>query len=75
MISDLTKLRLDHAHCRAICDEIGDRLREIMARESMEMSPYLRCLVDRLPELDDVPSPSISPWVEELRWSGIREPA
>lgn len=75
MITDLANLRLDSVHCRAICDEIGDRLREIMGRESMEMSPYLRRLVDRLPELDYVPSPSISPLVEGLRQPDVLEPA
>ena len=30
---DHENLRLDHTHCRAICDEIGERLRETMGQE------------------------------------------
>ena len=58
MPSDQTNLHLDHTHCRAICDEVGYRLREIMGRELADMSPYLRGLVDQLGKLDHVPSPS-----------------
>ena len=54
-------LQLDHTHCRAICDEIGERLREVLGREIPEIPPHLLALLDRLAQLDDAPSiaPSI----------------
>ena len=73
MPSDHSQIRLDHIHCRAICDEIGDRLREMMGRESADMPSYLRRLVDRLGELDDVPSPGIVPVMEDLPAAAIPE--
>jgi len=45
---DHENLRLDHNHCRAICDEIGERLREAMALKSVNMPPQLQRLIDRL---------------------------
>ena len=65
MPSDRTNLRFDHTHCRAICDEIGERLRVDMGRELADMSPYLQRLVDRLDELDCVSSPAIVPLIEQ----------
>jgi hypothetical protein len=70
---DLNNLRLDHTHCRAICDEIGERLLEILGREAADMSPNLRRLVDRLHELDlgHVSSPGIVPLIEDPQDSAI----
>jgi hypothetical protein len=62
---DPASLRLDRTHCRAICDEVGERLRIILARGA-EMPPQLRRLVARLDELDRVTSPSIVPTFEDL---------
>ena len=39
---------LDHIHCRAICDEIGERLRYILGREALEIPPRLLMPVDKL---------------------------
>lgn len=64
MMRDHHQIHLDHTHCRAICDEIGERLRAIMGRELAEMSPRLRSLFDRLHELDHIPSPGIVPLLE-----------
>ena len=78
MPSDQKNLRLDHTHCRAICDEIGERLRDTLGRQSADMSPYLRRLVDRLGELDTVSSPGIVPLIEDLQSltiSGVLERA
>jgi hypothetical protein len=55
---------LDHIHCRAICDEIGERLRDVLAREALEIPPRLLMLVDRLAQLDD--GPSIVPSIDEM---------
>ena len=63
---DRQNLRLDHTHCRAICDEIGERLREALGRET-KIPPHLRRLIDRLGELDDVWSPGIVPLIEDTQ--------
>lgn len=55
---------LDHIHCRAICDEIGERLREVLRREASEIPPRLLMLVDALAQLDH--GPSIVPSIEEM---------
>jgi hypothetical protein len=68
---DHENLGLDHTHCRAICDEIGERLRETMGQESTNMTPYLRRLVDRLDELDNISSPGIAPLIEDPQDSTI----
>jgi hypothetical protein len=55
---------LDRVHCRAICDEIGERLRYAFGREASEMPPRLLMLVDKLAKLDL--APSIVPSIEEM---------
>jgi hypothetical protein len=64
-------IALDHAHCRAICDEIGDRLREVLKPEAMEIPDRLRALLDRLAQLDE--TPSIVPSLEEMSFPNDRE--
>jgi hypothetical protein len=68
-------IQIDHIHARAICDEIGDRLRYVLRRETAELPGYLKHLVARLAELDGeivlatAPSevaPSIIPSLEEM---------
>jgi hypothetical protein len=59
-------LQIDSGHCRAICDEIGDRLRILLDKEPGEIPQRLRMLLDRLAELDGVPAPSIVPAMDEL---------
>ena len=59
-----TAMMLDHIHCRAICDEIGERLREVLRREASEMPPRLLMLVDELAQLDH--GPSIVPSIDEM---------
>jgi hypothetical protein len=80
MARDPKNLRIHPTHCRAICDEIGERLRESLGRESTDMPPYLRRLVDRLDELDldNVSSPGIVPLIEDpldSTISAVLEPA
>lgn len=64
-------LNLDHTHCRAICDEIGQRLDFIM-KPASDIPPRLLYLIDRLAELEkaDLPrlerAPSIVPSIEEM---------
>jgi hypothetical protein len=59
-------LRIDSGHCRAICDEIGDRLRILLDREASEIPQRLQLLIDRLAELDGGKTPSIVPAMEDL---------
>jgi len=56
---------LDHIHCRAICDEIGERLREVLRREASEMPPRLLMLIDEFAQLDHH-GPSIVPSIDEM---------
>jgi len=69
---------LDHTHCRAICEEIGDRLREVLDRNTSRTPPNLQRLIDRLADLERESAPSIVPSFDELdpriAW-GILEPA
>jgi hypothetical protein len=63
---------LDHIHCRAICDEIGERLREVLRREASAIPPRLLMLIDALAELDR--GPSIVPSIEAMSLSLHSEP-
>jgi hypothetical protein len=75
---DHQNLRLDHTHCRAICDEIGERLREIMGQESANIPLSLRRFIGQLDELEYVPSPGIVPLIEDMQdstISAVLEPA
>jgi hypothetical protein len=62
---DAAGLALDSTHSRAICDEIGERLRDALSREVSEIPSYLCQLVDRLAELERVPAPSIVPSIDD----------
>lgn len=57
-------LALDHTHCRAICDEIGDRLRQVLKPDALEVPQRLLGLLDRLAQLEQ--APSIVPSIDEI---------
>jgi hypothetical protein len=66
-----SSLVLDHTHCRAICDEIGERLHFILKPVTTDLPPRLSSLIARLAELErhgirPTPSPSIVPAIDEL---------
>ncbi len=61
-----TMIALDSTHSRAICDEIGERLRDALGQETAEVPSFLSRLVDRLAELDRVSSPSIVPDIDDV---------
>jgi hypothetical protein len=62
--------QIDSGHCRAICDEIGDRLRILLDKEAGEIPRQLRLLIDRLAELDGEQAPSIVPAMDGVAvWS------
>jgi hypothetical protein len=58
--------QIDSGHCRAICDEIGDRLRILLDREAGQLPHQLRLLMDRLAELDGEEAPSIVPAMDDM---------
>ena len=63
-------LQIDSGHCRAICDEIGDRLRIALDKEAGEIPQQLRLLLERLAELDGQQAPSIVPAMGDiLEWT------
>jgi hypothetical protein len=59
-------LQIDSGHCRAICDEIGDRLRILLDKEPGEIPQRLRLLIHRLAELDGVQAPTIVPAMDDM---------
>ena len=61
----VANVSIDEAHSIAICTEIGERLRSVLA-VSAPMPPKLAMLVARLDELDFHESPSIVPAMEIL---------
>jgi hypothetical protein len=58
-------VRIDRIHSRAICTEIAERLRIVLAKEQSEVPISLKSQIDRLPELD-VDSPSIVPLIATM---------
>jgi hypothetical protein len=60
---DALALNLDHAHCRAICDEIGERLRHAIKMDD-EIPQRFVVLLSRLAELER--APSIVPSMDEI---------
>ena len=67
---NISELPLDGVHCRAICEEVGERLRAVLDRDAGELPPRLQALMDRLVALDCQQAPSIVPTMEDIRaWS------
>jgi hypothetical protein len=65
-ISDATP-QIDTIHARAICDEIGDRLRGMLRlKNSEELPPGLKELMKQLAGLEKDPAPSIVPSLDNL---------
>ena len=62
-------LAIDPIHCRAICDEIGERLRYLLKREISDIPPQLLILLDKFAELEF--APSIVPSMDEMRQSKL----
>jgi hypothetical protein len=60
-------LQIDAVHTRAICDEIGERLRGMLRRPvGNELPPRLQSLMEQLAMLDAVASPSIVPSLDDM---------
>jgi hypothetical protein len=59
--------RIDSSHCRAICEEIGERLRLILRPEAA-LPVRLQILVDRLADQERELAPSIVPALDDMIW-------
>ncbi len=72
-----TALQIDHSHCRAICAEIGERLRAVLDRDATALPPRLQVLMLRLAVQDLAGSPttaSIDNVARDAMARDIREP-
>ena len=73
-------LPLDHTHSRAICDEIGERLRTILKPDGSELPPRLLALIEKLAQLEtgnDIPymrAPPTAPSLEDMNFGETRNP-
>lgn len=65
MSTRIASIQIDEEHSRAICAEIGDRLR-IALGEPLPIPPNLARLTERLSELDHHDSPSLVPSIESV---------
>jgi hypothetical protein len=58
---------LDDDHARAICDEIGERLRIWLRRDMPSgLPPRLQQLIERLAATDHIGAPSIVPSLDDI---------
>jgi hypothetical protein len=62
------QLQIDSQHCRAICDEIGERLQTILRPDAANLPPRLQVLIDRLADQDRELAPSIVPDLDDMTW-------
>jgi hypothetical protein len=61
-------LQIDSLHCRAICEEIGDRLRMALGPAPRALPVRLQLLLGQLALQDRELAPSIVPSLEDLAW-------
>jgi len=60
-------MRIDAVHARAICAEIGDRLRDTLRPEvSSELPPRLQYLIEQLAKADHETAPSLVPSLDDM---------
>jgi len=62
-----SSIDIDNVHCRAICDEIGYRLRLDLQGESPGLPPKLAALLEQLQRQDLAAAPSIAPSLDDLQ--------
>ena len=62
----VSETKLDSLHCRAICEEIGERLRVMLDRETTALPPHLQVLMLRLAAQELAESPSIIPSIADM---------
>ena len=66
------QLKIDATHSRAICDEIGERLRTMLRPETAELPARLQVLMDRLADQERQSAPSIVPELDDMIWQPNR---
>ena len=67
-------IHINGKHARAICDEIGERLRETLERTMPHhLPPRLQELIDLLVAADRISAPSIVPSLDEVPSAAIPE--
>jgi hypothetical protein len=68
-------LQIDSLHCRAICEEIGERLRNILRPEKAALPLRLQILMDRLADQDRELEPSTAPALHDMIWQPLSHAA
>ncbi len=68
------RLQIDSLHCRAICDEIGERLQFMLRADATDLPASLQALIDRLAEQDRELAPSIVPDIDDVAWQPATAP-
>jgi hypothetical protein len=71
----MNELQIDSLHCRAICEEIGERLRNILPPETAALPLRLQILMDRLADQDRELEPSIAPDLDDMIWQPLSHAA
>jgi len=71
-LSTSNQLQIDSVHCRAICDEIGERLRFVLRPETAGLPVRLQILMARLAVQDREMAPSIVPDIDDMISQPIR---
>lgn len=69
MMADQNQVTVSSRHLRAICEEVGYRIRLHLDNTSTDPSPRLRSLLLRFEQSDQIESPSIVPSVEDAECS------
>jgi hypothetical protein len=69
------QLQIDSLHCRAICEEIGERLRTVLRPETAAVPPRLQTLIDRLAGQDSELELSIAPDLDDMIWQPVGQAA
>jgi hypothetical protein len=59
------RVQIDRVHARAICNEIGERLRYALSNAEVELPASLESRLNRLREQDGDYSPSIVPSMDQ----------
>jgi hypothetical protein len=65
-------LQIESLHCRAICEEVGERMRIILRPETGNLPARLQILIDRLADQDRGIVTSIAPDLDDMTWRAER---